>query len=65
MIQDYETAYTIAIDRANRTKTLILILSTANGYLLSSLAFLPQLYAEYTIIAQEEVWPTINDMYKN
>ncbi len=61
MIDTLDSARMIAQDRANRADTLIFILKTPNGYMLSSLAFLPQLYAEYDIESQEEVWP-INNM---
>lgn len=64
MIETIDAARIIAQDRANRADTVIFILKTNNGYMLSSLAFLPQLYAEYVIESQEEVWP-INDMLES
>lgn len=60
MIETIESARIIAQDRANRADTLIFILKTPDGYMLSSLAFLPQLYAEYMIESQEEIWPQNN-----
>ncbi len=62
MISDIDTARIIAQERANRADTVIYILKTADGYMLSSLAHLPQLYAAYTIESQEEIWPIQKDM---
>jgi hypothetical protein len=64
MIDTIESARIIAQDRANRANTLIYILKTPDGYMLSSLAFLPQLYETYTIESYEEVWP-INNTLEN